>query len=164
MQKQLLSGHDSSGMPGKLKLKVRDGRAAVEVDKFKVYRGGLHGAAGTRGHSGQLGWTRAGAVAVRVRAPTIAQLSPQPQTPMPMPQPAPFGVGPAATAAYLTVNEMQNLGEEDAELKRLATEGGLDLRMHVQIELGGTPGTPDTIPKINAALQRISSGLRLSVD
>ena len=63
--------------------------------------------------------------------------------------------------ADLTVNEVQNLAEEVAGLKRLATEGGSDLRVRVQIELGGAPVTPDTAQKVSAILQRISSKLRL---
>ncbi len=105
-----------------------------------------------------------GAAAVRVRVPTTAATSLQSAPPSLPARPSPPLPAPSsgtAIAAYLSVNEVQNLGEEIAELKRLSTESGRDLRVQVQIELGGGSATPDTAQKLNAALQRISSKLRL---
>ena len=105
-----------------------------------------------------------GAAAVRVRVPVAASSAPPspfaPTSHQVPDAPAETSIGRTALAD-LTVSEVQNLAEEGAELKRLATEGGSDLRVRVQVELGGGSVTPDTTQKVNATLQRISSKLQI---
>jgi hypothetical protein len=75
------------------------------------------------------------------------------------------GVAPAASvaAAYLGVNEVQELADQIGELKKLAIAAGADLRIRVQVELdGGQPLRTETIAEFNAALQCISKQLRIN--
>jgi hypothetical protein len=100
-----------------------------------------------------------GAAAVRVRIPAGEPPGPKPIQPPPPPPPQP---GVHMASAYLSVNEVQNLAEQIGELKKLAMTGGLDLRVHVQIELSGGDGmSGNTSSQLNELLQTISDNLKL---
>ena len=100
-----------------------------------------------------------GAQTIRVRVPV--------EKPYPLPEPKPQptaikdpGPGVCVAEAELQTHEIQNLGEQIADLRNAAAGHGL--KVHVRIELGGDGPPPDNvIAQVNAVLKEIADKLQL---
>jgi hypothetical protein len=91
-----------------------------------------------------------GAQAVKLRVPTEA----------PPPPPPPPPPGRLVAEADLRVHEIQNLGEQAAELMKLAT--GLNPTFRVRIEAGGVERpAAELVAKLNRILRDVSDRLEL---
>jgi hypothetical protein len=100
-----------------------------------------------------------GAQTIRVRVPV--------EKPYPLwePQQPPKGIkelkpGLRVAEAVLQIHEIQNLGEQIADLRNAADSHGL--KVHVRIELGGdTPPPDDVVARVNAVLKEIADKLQM---
>ncbi len=88
---------------------------------------------------------------VRLRVPQISKTEPRPH---PAPRPSETGPSRLVTEAALTPDQIQDLGERVADLKRAAA--GLDLRFVVRLEL---PEGAVASPEVRAELATILTGI-----
>jgi hypothetical protein len=81
--------------------------------------------------------------------------------PPPPPPPTPPPPGVLVAEAELQPNQIQDLAEQVADIKKAAV--GLELKFRIRIELGGVQSaSEEVIKQINSILEEISSKLKLS--
>jgi hypothetical protein len=84
-------------------------------------------------------------------------LAKEPPPPPPPPPPTP---GVLVAEAELQPNQIQDLAEQVADIKKAAI--GLDLKFRIRIELGGVQSPSDEpVVQINQMLEEISDKLKL---
>jgi hypothetical protein len=134
---------------------------------WKVLRDAIDGAFTARDlertpDSGPWPCDAGGASAVRVRVP--ADTRPKPDASQTGASPE-QGIGAYSAESNLSISEVQNLADQISDLQRTATRAGLELNIHVRIELAGTGAVADSLlDQVNQTLQTVSPNLTVNRD